>query len=68
MKRWFEALPHVETASRGCMKGLLESAVRTKGDEMSTATRAKGAAAGPRAEGTWLDVARSKPTKGEDTA
>ena len=64
MKCWFEALPHLEMASRGCIKGLLESAVRTKGEEMNTETRTPRAGAGPRAEGTWLDVARSKPTQG----
>ncbi len=64
MKCRFEALPHVEMASRGCTKDLLQSVVRTKGDEMNTAARTKRAGAGPRAEGTWLDVARSKPTQG----
>jgi hypothetical protein len=65
MKCWFEALPHVEMASRGCIKGLLESAVRTKGDEMNTAARTKRAGAGPRAQGTWLSVATRDISRSE---
>jgi hypothetical protein len=65
MKCRFEALPHVDMVSRGCIKGLLQSAVRTKEDEMNTAARTKRAGAGPRAQGVGLNVAMRDISRSE---